>query len=151
MSWIRNWSSRLNLTSFYIGVFDPCRLLRSWFCPCRSSICWFGRLWRSGVVDAFHFGYSFNNTVLMTTCAHNIVLLRIGYGTIRCLQCGWDWFILSCRHNKTLSTRESLWVQNLEGSSHFYSFCKHDMQWQVETWVVVCKPNGMDDIICLWQ
>jgi hypothetical protein len=58
-----------------------------------------------------------------------------------------------------------------EGSSHSWSCCKHDRQWQAETcdylhnfahkmlWkvvpneacVVVCKPNGMDDIICIWE
>ena len=68
--------------------------------------------------------------------------------------------------NKTLAQRKLLWAQNLEGSSHSCSCYKHDKHCQVETYdylqifapkmlwkvvankirVMVCKPNGMDDI-----
>ena len=95
----------------------------------------------------------------------------IGYGFGRCLQYGWDWFIYHAQPNKTLSAKKNLWAQNLEGPSQSCSWCKHGMHWQVENcddlqisifkmiWkvvanklcVVVCKPNGLDDIGYIWE
>ena len=49
--------------------------------------------------------------------AHNLVstnLLPIRYGTTRCLQCGWDWFILSSPTEQDTSARESSWVQKFK-------------------------------------
>lgn len=73
--------------------------------------------------------------------------------------------------NKIQSTRKCSWAQKSWGLSYSCSCCKHNMQWEVETcdrlqicklkmlWkvvgdrlcVVTCKPNGLDDIVCLWQ
>ena len=70
------------------------------------------------------------------------------------------------------NTRNNLWAQNLEGLPHSCSCCKHDRHEQVQPcdylhnssmpkmpWkvvanilcVVVCKPNDLDDIKCIWE
>ena len=114
----------------------------------------------------------------MTTPSHktsctNLVrrnLHCIGYGTLICLQYGWDWFVLSCSTKQDISTRKISCAKNSKGPCHSCSCCKHNVHWQVKTlWlvtyiyaqdalvvanelcVVVCKPNGMDDMKCIWK
>ena len=72
--------------------------------------------------------------------------------------------------NKRLIARKKLWAQNSKGSSHSCSCCEHNREWQFGTcdylqisflkllWkvakricVMVCKPNGLDDILFIWQ
>ena len=130
----------------------------------------------------YKFGYDFNEFGVhddvctrsnMHTNFVSTYLLRVGYGTGSCLQCGWDRFILLCptKQDTKVQRKTRSWVQNSEGVFDSCSCCKYDMHWQVETcecsqistlkmlwtmvanklFVVVCKPNGMDDIRCIWE
>ena len=122
----------------------------------------------------FWSSYNFTSSVLMTTYAHILVsidLVRIGYGIGRRLQYGWVWFILLSSTEQDIKHKEKFMAQNLEGPSHSCSCCKHEMHWQVETYdalhistptmlwkviankscVVVCKSNGQDDIMFIWE
>ena len=75
------------------------------------------------------------------------------------------------RPNKKLSARKISWAQNSKGLSYSCLCCKHNKDWQVETYdylqipipkmlwkvvasklcVVVCKPISMHDIIYIWE
>jgi hypothetical protein len=127
-------SSHLNLTSLKIGNSSPCWLI-SYICACHSSN--FLTLEVSVILSGGCFSFNFNlkhfivDDHVCTQIAHtsSTNLLRIGYGTRRCLQCRWDWFIISCLTKQNIGPRKSSWVHesNAKGSSHTCSCCKHDM------------------------
>ena len=104
--------------------------------------------------------------------AHKVVItnpLPIGYNTRDVYNM--NEIGLSCPTKQDTSAKEKLVGANLKGSSYSCSWCKHDMHPQVETYdyskistakmlwkvvanklcVLVSKPNGMDDIICIWE
>ena len=52
---------------------------------------------------------------------HNLIstyLLCIAYGNERCLQYGWNWYILLCPTKQDISARKISWAPNSKGPSH---------------------------------
>ena len=106
------------------------------------------------------------HTKQLARCLISHNLLHVGYATIRCLRYGWKWFILSSATKHDTERKEKFVGATFRRMSHACSCHKHNMQWhdclQIfrpkilwklvanKLYVVVCKPNVMDDIICLW-
>ena len=126
------------------------------------------------MADAFHSGYKFNN---IGVDDHVCTQFGEHWPPLHCL---WHWkmftiwmkfvYILLCSSKQITSTRKTSWVRYSKGLSHSCFCCKHDKFWQVETcdlqiftpkmlWkmvaniscMVVCKPNNLYDIICIWK